>query len=148
MNLAIPYCRDPEAAAEFLRVLAHPMRLRILSRLLDGELAVAGFEAELGLRQPNLSQQLAALREAGLVATRREAKSVVYRLADDRVAGMLEALRRAMGGVAPARAAVATARPERPDAGIAPLRPPPGTGEAGVFATAGWDMPAGTEARP
>ncbi|MFC7477259.1 ArsR/SmtB family transcription factor [Dankookia sp. GCM10030260] len=132
---------DPEAAAEFLRVLAHPMRLRILCRLLEGELAVAGFEAELGLRQPNLSQQLATLREAGLVATRRAAKSVVYRLADDRVAGMLEALRRAMGGLAtpPARAATAMPRPEDPAAAIAPRRAP---GEAGVFAMAGWDMGA------
>jgi DNA-binding transcriptional ArsR family regulator len=141
---------DPEAAAEFLRALAHPMRLRILCRLLEGELAVAGFEAELGLRQPNLSQQLAALREAGLVATRREAKSVVYRLADDRIVGVLEALRHAMGGLAapPARAAETMPRPAGPAAAVAPLRPSRAAGEAGVFAMAGWDMPAGKGPRP
>jgi ArsR family transcriptional regulator len=83
---------DARAAAEFLRALAHPMRLRILCRLLQGELPVHGFEQELGLRQPSLSQQLAQLREAGLVATRREAKSIVYRLADPRVETVLEAL--------------------------------------------------------
>ena len=86
---------DPQAAAELLRALAHPMRLQILCRLLDGELAVAGFETELGLKQPSLSQQLASLREAGLVATRREAKSVFYRLADDRVRILLAALHEA-----------------------------------------------------
>jgi DNA-binding transcriptional ArsR family regulator len=83
---------DPEDAATLLRAMAHPMRLRILWRLLEGECAVSSFETELGLRQPNLSQQLAALREAGLVATRREAKSVFYRLADERVAVLLAAL--------------------------------------------------------
>ncbi|RYJ01362.1 MAG: transcriptional regulator [Acetobacteraceae bacterium] len=137
----------PDATAEFLRALAHPMRLRILCRLLEGELAVAGFEAELGLRQPNLSQQLAALREAGLVATRREAKSVVYRIADDRIVGVLEALRHAMGGlVAPAARAAETM--PRPAAAAAPLRQSRAAGEAGVFAMAGWDMPAGKGPRP
>lgn len=89
---------DRHAEAGFLRALAHPMRLQILERLLQGELAVSGIEHELDLKQPNLSQQLGALREAGLVATRREAKSIVYSIADDRVAPMLEALRRARGG--------------------------------------------------
>lgn len=141
---------DPDAAADFLRALAHPMRLRILCRLLDGELAVAGFEAELGLRQPNLSQQLAALREAGLVATRREAKSIVYRLADHRVAGMLEALRHAMGGsaVPPARAAEAAPRHRDRAVMIAPRPASRVAGEAGVFAVAGWDLPADKEPRP
>jgi DNA-binding transcriptional ArsR family regulator len=88
---------DARAAADFLRALAHPMRLRILCRLLEGELPVHGFEAELGLRQPSLSQQLAQLREAGLVVTRREAKSVFYRLADDRVSTVLAALRTVFG---------------------------------------------------
>ncbi|TDH58624.1 transcriptional regulator [Dankookia rubra] len=146
MNSGTPAGCDPEAAAEFLRALAHPMRLRILCRLLEGELAVAGFEAELGLRQPNLSQQLAALREAGLVATRREAKSVVYRLADDRVAGVLDTVRLAMGDAAPlARIAVTMPQPRATATQAAPPRP---SGEAGVFATAGWDMPAGKGARP
>jgi DNA-binding transcriptional ArsR family regulator len=87
-----PIC-DPQIAADLLRSLAHPMRLAILCRLLDGELNVGGFEAELGLRQPSLSQQLGLLRESGLVATRREAKSVIYRIADRRVALLLDALR-------------------------------------------------------
>ena len=146
-----PAC-DPEAASAFLRALAHPMRLRILGRLLQGELAVAGFESELGLKQPNLSQQLAALREAGLVATRREAKSVVYRLADDRIRPMLAALRL----VFPDRAApAAAAAPPSPRRQAEPASPAPAillpataptSGEAGHFALAGWHLsprPAG-----
>lgn len=83
---------DTRAAAELFRTLAHPMRLTILCRLLDGELPVSGFESELGLKQPSLSQQLGILREANLVATRREAKSVFYSLADGRMRALVEAL--------------------------------------------------------
>lgn len=132
---------DPEVAAEFLRALAHPMRLRILCRLLDGECAVAGFESELGLKQPNLSQQLAALRDAGLARTRRESKSIIYRLADARVERVLLALREAMGGE--------TSAPRTTQPAAAPASPPPvpaaprPSGEAGVFAMAGWDLPPG-----
>ena len=84
---------DTRAAAELFRTLAHPMRLTILCRLLDGELPVSGFESELGLKQPSLSQQLGILREANMVATRREAKSVFYSLTDRR----MRALRRSVG---------------------------------------------------
>ncbi|TCZ61021.1 ArsR/SmtB family transcription factor [Roseicella aquatilis] len=135
---------DPDAAAELLRALAHPMRLRILCRLLEGEVAVAGFEGELGLKQPNLSQQLAALREAGLVATRREARSVVYRLADARVRGILEALRLALAENAAATPPPAPPRRPVPPPAAAPPPmpvPPRPAGEAGVFAVAGWDLP-------
>jgi ArsR family transcriptional regulator len=95
---------DPKAAADLLRTMAHPMRLTILCRLLEGELPVSGFESELGLKQPSLSQQLGLLREAGLVSTRREAKSVVYCLADHRVRHVLDALRRYFGDETPTAA--------------------------------------------
>lgn len=114
---------DPVAVAEFLRALSHPMRLQILQRLLEGELSVAGFESELGLKQPNLSQQLAALREANLVETRREAKSIFYRLVDGKVPVVLAAIGEAFGATPPAP------RPTRP----AQAAPPP-AGECGVFA--------------
>jgi DNA-binding transcriptional ArsR family regulator len=141
---------DPQAAAEFLRALAHPTRLQILCRLLDGETAVAAFEGELGLKQPNLSQQLGLLREAGLVTTRREAKSIFYSLADDKVRPILDTLRDAFSA-----AATPNDRKQRPKAGQRPLvlasavaptprsksppAPKPG-GECGVFSEAGWDV--------
>jgi DNA-binding transcriptional ArsR family regulator len=87
------YAYDVQAAADLLRALAHPMRLQILCRLLQGEVSVAGFESELGMKQPSLSQQLGQLREASLVTTRRVAKSVFYSLADDRLHPLLDALR-------------------------------------------------------
>jgi len=73
------------AVAEKLKVFAQPQRIMILSRLLDGERTVGGIEQATGIGQPLLSQQLAELRRAGLVVTRRAAKLVHYRLADDGV---------------------------------------------------------------
>jgi ArsR family transcriptional regulator len=135
--MTLPPC-DPDAAAEFLRALAHPMRLRILCRLLDGECAVSGFESELGMKQPNLSQQLAALREARLVVTRREAKSIFYRLADARVEGVLAALHAAFASQ-PTAPVQRTAAPMPSVPSVAAALPRPG--EAGVFAVAGWTLP-------
>ncbi|MFL5258031.1 MAG: ArsR/SmtB family transcription factor [Rhodopila sp.] len=126
---------DPEVAAELFRALAHPMRVRILCRLLDGEISVAGLENELGLRQPSLSQQLGQLRDAGVVTTRRAAKSVYYTLADQRVRIIVDALRVAAGeppaSTRPAAAAMPRAVTQRP----APARS--GSTECAVFAIVG-----------
>lgn len=75
-----------DVAVEKLRVFAQPQRLMILSYLLGGERQVADIEAATGVTQPALSQQLAELRRADLVKTRREAKQVHYRLADEAAA--------------------------------------------------------------
>lgn len=83
---------DVAAAATVLRALANPGRLQIVLRLLDGEASVAELEKELGLRQPNLSQQLAELRDAGLVVGRRRSKFVIYGLADDEQRRLVAAL--------------------------------------------------------
>jgi len=136
---------DPESAAALLRALAHPARLRILCRLLDGECGVSGFESELGLRQPNLSQQLGALREAALVATRREAKSVFYRLVDDRVRAVLAALRdTAPQAEPPATAQLATTRLAPPPVSIArPYAAHLAGGECAIFPVIGQPTPRG-----
>ncbi len=73
-------------AAEKLRSYAQAQRLMILSRLLDGEHTVGDIEAATGIGQPALSQQLAELRRAALVQTRRVVKQVYYRLASEDVA--------------------------------------------------------------
>jgi DNA-binding transcriptional ArsR family regulator len=75
-----------DAAAERLKVYAQPQRLMILSRLLDGARTVGEIEAATGIAQPALSQQLAELRRADLVRSRRSSKQVYYTLADDDVA--------------------------------------------------------------
>ena len=76
-----------------LKVLANPNRLRIAFLLLEGERSVADIQRDLGIRQPTLSQQLGELREAGFVSTRREHKSVFYRVTEPRVVVVLNELR-------------------------------------------------------
>src|SRR5690349_8139348 len=72
-----------ERAAEFLKALAHESRLMILCILSQGEKSVSELERMLSLRQPTVSQQLARLRADGLVATRRDGKTIFYSLASD-----------------------------------------------------------------
>jgi len=69
-----------DAAARLLRALANPHRLMVLCVLSEGELAVGELNERVPLSQSALSQHLAVLREDGLVATRREAQAVFYRL--------------------------------------------------------------------
>lgn len=75
-----------EEASAFLKKLSNPDRLLIACALVDGERSVRELEDLLGIRQPGLSQQLAELREAGLVASRKQGKQVFYSLADPRIA--------------------------------------------------------------
>jgi DNA-binding transcriptional ArsR family regulator len=70
-------------AADFLKALAHESRLMILCILSQGEKSVSELEQLLSLRQPTVSQQLARLRADGLVATRRDGKTVYYSLASE-----------------------------------------------------------------
>lgn len=83
---------NSEAAAALLLLLANPHRLQILCTLLDGERSVSELGEVVGLSQSALSQHLAKLREAKIVATRREAQSIYYTLADERAARVLEVL--------------------------------------------------------
>jgi DNA-binding transcriptional ArsR family regulator len=76
--------------AQLFRALSHPVRLRILDILARQEACVCHLTAILGQRQPYVSQQLATLREAGLVADRRDGTLIYYRLADEHLAELLE----------------------------------------------------------
>ena len=79
-------------AAALLKALAHEARLMVLCQLLDGEHSAGALQHGSDLSQSALSQHLARLREDGLVATRREAQTIYYRLADPNVARVLETL--------------------------------------------------------
>ncbi|MFA7440989.1 MAG: metalloregulator ArsR/SmtB family transcription factor [Sphingomonadaceae bacterium] len=72
------------AVASVLKVLGHDVRLKLMRTLLaHGETSVGELEALAGVGQPGLSQQLAILRKAGLVQTRRDAKLIFYSLAPE-----------------------------------------------------------------
>jgi len=79
-------------AAEMLKVLANPARLRILCALLSGERTVVELEEALGASQSYVSGQLARMRAEGMVAPARDGRQVRYRLADPRLGPILERL--------------------------------------------------------
>ncbi len=72
-------------AASIARALADPKRLCVLEQLADGERSVSDLSRDAGCQVPNMSQHLAVLRTAGLVASRRDGSTVLYRLVDARV---------------------------------------------------------------
>ena len=79
-------------AEQFLKQLANSKRLMVLCALSEGELSVGELNERISLSQSALSQHLARLRSAGFVATRREAQTIYYRLADDRVERIIQTL--------------------------------------------------------
>jgi len=87
--------------ADKLKVYAQPQRLMILSCLLRGERNVAEIGDATGIAQPALSQQLAELRRAELVSTRKEAKQVWYALADESVQLCVQTMEGVFGGSEP-----------------------------------------------
>jgi len=80
-------------AAEMVRVLGHPVRLRIVELLEAGEQTVTQLQESLDVRQAVVSQQLARMRAAGIVAGRRNGSNVWYTITDTRVVRMLDCLR-------------------------------------------------------
>ena len=85
--------------AEFFRTLGHPVRIRVLELLSIREHAVSELLAEIEIEPANLSQQLAVLRRAGLVRTRREGSAVYYSITSPRVAELLVVARSILTGV-------------------------------------------------
>lgn len=94
--------RDFDDSAEMLRALAHAVRLQILCAIKEEEHSVGEIEEITGIAQPGLSQQLAILRKAELVLTRREGKQIFYVVDRERILGASDLLG-ALAGTAGAR---------------------------------------------
>lgn len=90
-------------AAEMIRALGHPVRLRIVECLEDGERTVSDLQGALRAPQAAVSQQLARMRAAGIVRGRRDGVNVHYSIADERVVQMLNCLRHCHADAAPRR---------------------------------------------
>ncbi|WP_085792169.1 ArsR/SmtB family transcription factor [Roseivivax jejudonensis] len=80
-------------ATDYLKTLSHRGRLLILHHLQDGEKSVTELERLLDSRQAAVSQMLARLRGDALVQTRREGKTIYYRLDDPETGRVLDLLR-------------------------------------------------------
>lgn len=84
---------------EFFKTLGHPARIRVLELLAVRDYAVSELLAEVGLESSNLSQQLAVLRRAGVVAARREGNAVTYSIASEDIAELLQVARKVLTGM-------------------------------------------------
>jgi ArsR family transcriptional regulator len=81
-----------ELAAEVFRVMSAPMRLKIISCLCNGEKNVSQLLEEIDTTQPNMSQHLNTLYQAGVIGTRREGVQIFYRIINDRVVTLCRAV--------------------------------------------------------
>ncbi len=75
---------DIERASRSLKAMSHPLRLKILCILGDREISVQEIVDHVGTSQSNISQHLGILRDKGILATRKDANRVYYRVGDAR----------------------------------------------------------------
>ncbi len=81
-----------ELAAEMFRVMSAPTRLKIISHLCEGEKNVSDLIALIKTTQPNISQHLNTLHQAGIVGRRREGVQIYYHIANDRIVALCRSL--------------------------------------------------------
>ena len=79
--------------AAYLKAVAHPVRIRALEVLRQGEVAVADIQTQMGDAVANISQHLAVLRGAGIVTTHKVGLKVLYRVRDEEIFVILDSLR-------------------------------------------------------
>lgn len=82
-----------ERAARVIRILGHPLRLRLLERLEAGEVNVTALVRASGATQAIVSQHLGILRTEGVVGTRREGGRIFYRITEPKVHRILDCIR-------------------------------------------------------
>jgi DNA-binding transcriptional ArsR family regulator len=88
-----------EQEAQLFSALAHPVRLGILDILAEGEACVCHLSTALHQRQAYTSQQLAKLKEAGLIVDTRDGLFVYYSLANPGIMDVLSEVRQRLGGI-------------------------------------------------
>jgi ArsR family transcriptional regulator len=81
-----------QSAAELFRLLATPIRVKIISALCGHEKNVSQLLAEIETTQPNMSQHLATLYRAGVLSRRRDATQIYYRIGSERAASLCRAV--------------------------------------------------------
>jgi DNA-binding transcriptional ArsR family regulator len=84
------------AKAELFKALAHPIRIRILELLVEGDQTVSNLAADTGLDASSLSQHLAVVKRTGMVSSIRRGNAVTYQLTDSAVADFLTTARRVL----------------------------------------------------
>lgn len=84
---------DIDLAARALKAMSHPIRLKILCTLGGEEISVQDIVDNVGTSQSNISQHLAILRDKGILASRKDANRVYYRVGDPRTLRLISMMR-------------------------------------------------------
>jgi ArsR family transcriptional regulator len=84
---------DIDRASRSLKAMSHPLRLKILCTLGDSEISVQDIVEKVGTSQSNISQHLAILRDKGILASRKDANRVYYRVGDARTLRLIGMMR-------------------------------------------------------
>ncbi len=84
---------DIDRASRSLKAMSHPLRLKILCTLGDQEVSVQDIVDQVGTSQSNISQHLAILRDKGILASRKDANRVYYRVSDARTLQLIGMMR-------------------------------------------------------
>ncbi|MDD2914119.1 MAG: metalloregulator ArsR/SmtB family transcription factor [Gallionella sp.] len=92
-NKIIDREEDIQQAADAMKAIAHPLRLKILCVLGEQEISVQDIVEKVGTSQSNISQHLAILRDKGVLATRKDANRVFYRIDDLRTLKLVGMMR-------------------------------------------------------
>jgi len=92
-NKLIDKEEDIQQAAQAIKAIAHPLRLKILCVLGDREISVQEIVEQVGTSQSNISQHLAILRDKGVLMTRKDANRVYYRIGDPRTIKLVGMMR-------------------------------------------------------
>ena len=88
--------KDLYIASRSLKAMGHPLRLKILCILAEGiETSVQDLVDLVGTSQSNISQHLSILRDKGILASRKDANKVYYRIGDDKILALMETMREA-----------------------------------------------------
>ena len=81
-----------EELAEFFKALSHPVRLKIISILIEGKQCVKNLGELLNMSQPSVSQHLSILRSRGIVGWKREGSIICYYIKDERILKLYDML--------------------------------------------------------
>ena len=92
-NKLIDREEDIQLAAQAIKAIANQLRMKILCVLGDQEISVQDIVEQVGTSQSNISQHLAILRDKGVLATRKDANRVYYRIGDLRTLKLIGMMR-------------------------------------------------------
>jgi DNA-binding transcriptional ArsR family regulator len=101
MERPTPTLMDLESltdAAECLKTLAHPHRLRMIQMLLQGEYTVGELADACGIQSHMASEHLRLMRDRCLLASERRGRRIYHRIAEDGLAGLMSCIERRYGG--------------------------------------------------